>query len=132
MLISSDTCYGFFFTTLSSHETLARQLDLIFDSEPRLQHLDIIVSTQNQALIYEAASAWAHDDYNDITIQLLLCPRVSEMEIMVDNRHEGILTAYAYREEDGYTPLSYACAEQLEKVVNTLRNQHPPISIFPR
>ena len=130
MTTTLESNYGFFFTTTTSHETLASRLDLVFSGETHLQHLDLIVSEQNQADIHLAASAWAKQHGSDLTIQLLLCPHTSTMEIMADNSHEGILTAYAYHEEDGYTPLSYACAEQLEKVVCKLRSQDTNVFVI--
>lgn len=130
MTTTLESNYGFFFTTTTSHKTLASRLDLVFSSETHLQHLDLIVSEQNQADIHLAASAWAKQHGSDLTIQLLLCPHTSTMEIMADNSHEGILTAYAYHEEDGYTPLSYACAEQLENVVCKLRSQDTNVFVI--
>ena len=53
------------------------------------------------------------------------------MEIMAENTQEGILTAYAYHEDDGYSPLSYACAEQLEKVISKLNKENEPITVMP-
>ena len=129
MTTTLESNYGFFFTTMTSHETLASRLDLVFSGEPYLQHLDLIVSEQNQADVHLAASAWVKQHDRDLTIKLLLCSHTSTMEIMADNSHEGILTAYAYNEEDGYTPLSYACAEQLENVVCKLRSQDTHVYI---
>ena len=129
MTTTLESNYGFFFTTMTSHETLASRLDLVFSGETNLQYLDLIVSEQNQTDIHLAASTWAKQHDRDLTIQLLICPHTSTMEIMADNSHEGILTAYAYNEEDGYTPLSYACAEQLEKVVCKLRNQDTNVCV---
>lgn len=128
MTNSLDTPYGFFFTTLNSHETLSERLDLFLNGEINIQHLDLIVSKENEALIHQAAIAWAQQIIYPLTIQILICPHASKMEIMAENTQEGILTAYAYHEEDGYSPLSYACAEQLEKVISKL-NKGIQISI---
>lgn len=117
---SPQTRYGFFFTTLSSHETLANRLDLLFD-DMQLEHLDLIVSEDNQALVYQAASTWAQHRQDQLTLQFVKCPQASALEILADNTHEEILTAYIYQEEDGYTPISYACAEQLDHLVTTLK-----------
>lgn len=129
MTTTLESNYGFFFTTMTSDETLASRLDLVFSGETNLQYLDLIVSEQNQADIHSAVNAWVHQNNPDLTIQLLICPHISTIEIMADNSHEGILTAYAYHEEDGYTPLSYACAEQLEKVVYKLKSQDTNICV---
>jgi aromatic ring-opening dioxygenase LigB subunit len=120
MTNSLETPYGFFFTTINSHETLSERLDLFLNGEMNIQHLDLIVSKENETLIHQAALAWAQQIKYPLTIQILICPHASKMEIMAENTQEGILTAYAYHEEDGYSPLSYACAEQLEKVISKL------------
>jgi hypothetical protein len=120
MTNSLETPYGFFFTTINSHETLSERLDLFLNGEMNIQHLDLIVSKENETLIHQAALAWAQQITYPLIIQILICPHASKMEIMAENTQEGILTAYAYHEEDGYSPLSYACAEQLEKVISKL------------
>ena len=128
---SSDTHYGFFFTTLNSHETLSDRLDLFLNGDIHIQHLDLIVSKENEALIHHAAIAWAQQLKYPLTIQILICPYASKMEIMAENTQEGILTAYVYHDDDGYSPLSYACAEQLEKVISKLNKENKPITVMP-